>query len=532
MRPASDAFLHALRGSHVVATRCMLEFPGEPLVEVPIQGGGVTIDRTAMIRRTGQVVIPWSLRVGLDLGLDLRTLPLGGYCHLFRGVRFDADQVELCRLGKFRVESVTWRTSDESASLELADQMAQVRDEPFLAPYTPVVLTPVTQNGTLSDNSPVVTGLASTAALIPGMIVSGLGVLPGTKLLSIDSPTQVTLSQPVNTHAVKSTLVVATSDQFEVSTTADLFVGMKMNSPGFYSNATVVEILSSTRGRSSRSWHSEAFWQETTYTLPALASLTFAGTVLIADAALEVTQAVFGDTISYQKLYEPAVVLGDVFYSGSRGDALQALALAASADVYFDADGNWIFTRPAGDSDPVWRVDASEDGVMIGADESLSRTGVYNGVLVQGQNAATDAPLAALVVNDEPTSPTRWGGPFGKVARVEQSSSVQTVEQAEQAAQSLLDRRLTLQRSLSVTAAPNPALEAGDVITVAFPDGREEDHVIDVVRIGLTPVDAQSFALQAVAPPDATQLTPRRRYGVFYGAQAWRELNRARLVSA
>ena len=66
-----------------------------------------------------------------------------------------------------------------------------------------------------------------------------------------------------------------------------------------------------------------------------------------------------------------------------------------------------------------------------------------------------------------------------------QSSSVQDAAQALAAAESLLRLRLKMTRALKLTAAPNPALEAGDTIEVVFPDGREERHQIDAVTIDL-----------------------------------------------
>jgi len=531
VRSVTDRFLKALRGSHLIATECVLHFPGEAEpVTVPIEGGAVTIDRTAQVRRTANVVIPWSLRIGLDLGLDLRTLPLGGYCHLARGLRFPGGVVELVALGYFRVESVTWRTSDESASLELADRMAQVRDEPFLAPYTPTVLPEITRPGTLTDNSPVVTGLATTADLIVGMTITAAGVPPGTKILSIDSGSQITMTQPGQIHAYKSVRGFGDSNRIGVETTTDLVVGMAMSLPGLYPPGTTLDAIESpTVAVTSFYWaHSGEYGGNVTFTLPATPSIKFSGSVLIADVAVEIAQAVFGTTIAYQKLWAPIVVLGDVFYTGGRAEALHALALAAGGETYFDANGDYVFDRQAGGTEPVWTLDAGEAGVLVGADESLNRTGVYNGVLFQGQSTADAAPIVALATDDDPTSPTRWGGPFGKVARIEQSSAVTTLEQAEEAAAILLDRRLTLTRALTVTTAPNPAIEAGDVVTVLFPDGREERHIVDAVRIGLGPLDPQVFTLHAVAALEAGALNPRRPYGIYAGAAAWRELRGAR----
>ena len=51
--------------------------------------------------------------------------------------------------------------------------------------------------GNTTDKSPVVT-LANTTSLAPGMTVSGAGVTPGSTILSVDSATQITLSQPGN----------------------------------------------------------------------------------------------------------------------------------------------------------------------------------------------------------------------------------------------------------------------------------------------------------------------------------------------
>lgn len=51
-----------------------------------------------------------------------------------------------------------------------------------------------TQSGTLAVASATVTGLASTAGVTAGMVVSGTGVIPGTTVASVDSGTQVTLS--------------------------------------------------------------------------------------------------------------------------------------------------------------------------------------------------------------------------------------------------------------------------------------------------------------------------------------------------
>src|SRR5262245_55047640 len=391
MRPASTQFLDSLRYSHVIAARAALIAPGDSdaqAVEVPIQSGTVTIDRTAQNRRRASIQIPWSLQAGFDLGIDVRDLPLGGYALIYRGLRYADGSTELMLLGRLRVESVTWQTLDASANLELADRMSQVRDEPFTAPY------------------------------------QALGKLPAT-------------------------------------------------------------------------------------------------------VATEIVQGVFGSSITYRTPYVPSTAMGDVTYANTREEALSQLETSYAAETYFDADGAFVFAaKPTGSDPVVWTVDAGETGVMVDARENLDRTGIYNGVLVKGQGTADTPPVSGLATFDDATSPIRWGGPFGKVALVADSTTVTTDADAAATASSLLNLRLKQTRSLELTAAPTPALEAADTITVVFPDGRDETHLIDATTISLA-TDAQLIITRTLSAPTA-RAEPDR---LFMGADAWLEARDAQLVT-
>jgi hypothetical protein len=394
MRPASAQFLASLRASHVIAAGVELLFPDDPAtpVPVPVEAGQITIDRTAQSRRAGSIQIPWALSAGEDLGVDLRTLTLGGYARVSRGLRYATGATELILLGVLRVESVSWNTLEASASLELSDRMAQVRDEPFVTPY------------------------------------AAKGKRP-------------------------------------------------------------------------------------------------------AAAALEIVQAVFGSAIAYHTPYDPTDALGDVIFTGQRADALSQLEQSYGAETYFDAAGDFVFAQKPGDAEPVvWTIDAGETGVMVDAAENLDRTGIYNGVLVTGQAAADEAPVSALATFDDPSSPVRWGGPFGKVALLADSTSASTQAQAAATAQALLRLRLKQTRSLELTGAPNPTLEAGDTIEVLFPDGRDEQHLIDAVTVDLGTAAQKIVTRSQFAPTmSALKLAPDR---LLFGRQAWLEAADARLVTA
>jgi len=368
MRAVSDRFLASLRQSHVIASRVTLRFPDDPgAYEVPIEAGSVTIDRTAQNRRSGSVTIPWSPRLQDDLGLDLRTLTLGGYATVEHGLRYPDATMETVLLGTLRVESVTWDTVAATADIELADRMAQVRDEPFTAPYPAKGKTP-------------------------------------------------------------------------------------------------------------------------------------------SAAAVEIVTAVFGSSIAYHTPYAPTGVLGDITYTGERGDALSDLEQSYGAETYFDALGDFVFAAKPADTDPVvWTVDAGITGVMVDARENLDRTGIYNGVLVQGQPDSESPPVSALATFTDAASPIRWGGPFGKVALIADSTSATTQAQAAATAQSLLNLRLKQTRSVEITAAPNPALEAGDTIEIIFPDGRDETHLVDAVTVDLA-TGAQGIVTRSQFAPTILEL--------------------------
>jgi Domain of unknown function (DUF5047) len=222
------------------------------------------------------------------------------------------------------------------------------------------------------------------------------------------------------------------------------------------------------------------------------------------NAAREAVYQVFGDAIAYHVLTTPASepTLTDVVYDEDRAAAISDLASSVSAEAYFDAEGDFVIRpRPSGDDDPVWTIDAGETGVLLGADESLDRSSVRNGVSVRGQDAATTAPIYALAVDDDPGSPTYWEGPFGHVAMIVNLTAVASQAQADSTAASLLNLRLGLARTIELAGVPNPAIEPGDLITITHADGRSETQLVNALRLGLTVDGALELATKSSYRP-------------------------------
>lgn len=169
---------------------------------------------------------------------------------------------------------------------------------------------------------------------------------------------------------------------------------------------------------------------------------------------------------------------------------------------YFDHRGIFVVrSTPDITGTPSWTIDAGRDGVLVKMSREITREGIYNAVVASGEATDTAPPAVAIVADLSPTSPTRYGGPFGPVPRFYTSPFITDVSSARSAATVVLRRNLGLPYQLGLEAVPNPALEPNDVIQVRYPTKagnlslRTEVHVADSVKIPLdigAPVTVQT----------------------------------------
>jgi Domain of unknown function (DUF5047) len=177
-----------------------------------------------------------------------------------------------------------------------------------------------------------------------------------------------------------------------------------------------------------------------------------------------------------------------VVWDRERWDAVQELATGVGAEVFFDAAGDVALRPVPAITDPiVWVARVGPAGALTGHTRGIGRTDTYNVVVALGERTDGAAPVRYEARDDTPTSPTYTGGPFGVVPFFYTSPLLHTAGGAEAAARALLARKRALGREVDFTAVPNPALDAGDVIAVAFTDGTLERHIVDRVTIPLTP---------------------------------------------
>lgn len=173
----------------------------------------------------------------------------------------------------------------------------------------------------------------------------------------------------------------------------------------------------------------------------------------------------------------------------SRYEVLTTLAKGLGKIVYWNGEGRLVFETIPDEQTPIWYVNAGPNGVMVDSKRSLSRAGVYNAVVVLGEGTDDLTPVRAVAYDAQESSPTFFGGPFGRVPRFYSSPFITTQAQAEGAAVNLLRQSLGAPYDVGVSAVPNPALKPYDVIRVVYDDGTRELHIVEKVSIPLT-VDA------------------------------------------
>jgi hypothetical protein len=206
----------------------------------------------------------------------------------------------------------------------------------------------------------------------------------------------------------------------------------------------------------------------------------------VGDIVNEVVTAVYPDAqIVFDDDSDLAELGRSLIVEESRYELLLTLADGLGKVVYWDELGRLLFRSIPDETVVTWSVSAGPGGAMVQADRSLSRDGVYNAVVVNGEGADEIMPVRAVAYDAQASSPTFFGGPFGRVPRFYASSFITTQEQANGAARNLLRQSLGAPYDVGLSAIPNPGVRPYDVLRVVYNDGNRETHIVDRATIPL-----------------------------------------------
>ena len=154
---------------------------------------------------------------------------------------------------------------------------------------------------------------------------------------------------------------------------------------------------------------------------------------------------------------------------------------------YFGYDGKF-YVKAIPDTSKlksVFILNHGRNGVLSTMNRELSREGVSNVFVAQGQPIGESAPVQAIVTDNNPLSPT-YTGTFGFVPTFLESAFLTTADQCAVAAAGMFLRQRGLPYSVGLGTVPNPALEGYDVVNVTYADTAvTETHVIDRITYPL-----------------------------------------------
>lgn len=178
----------------------------------------------------------------------------------------------------------------------------------------------------------------------------------------------------------------------------------------------------------------------------------------------------------------------------------QEMAASIGHEIFFDIQGYCILRPVPGSDDPiVWEYAEGDDAMLLHLTRRIRIENTFNKIIATGENSASDNPVRGEAIDNDPNSPTYYGGPYGEVPGFFRSSYIRTQEQATEAAEARLRQVKGATESVQVTATPNPAHEAGDVVQVTRANSKIDSRfVIDSFNVNLSAQQAMNISMRDV----------------------------------
>lgn len=197
---------------------------------------------------------------------------------------------------------------------------------------------------------------------------------------------------------------------------------------------------------------------------------------LILDA---VPQATFGTNDV------PPAPVPELVWDEDRGKALDDLSEAMGARWYALGDGSFVVRRFAYEPGaPVQSFLDGPQGLMSGASITRTRDGSANSVVIVSERLDGTEPVRVVRRDTSASSPTRYGGKFGRVVQVIKVQTPQTQNEANLFGVAQLTAAVALTEQWSATVVADHRIEPGDTVRLRY-RGRMADQIIDAVTYPL-----------------------------------------------
>lgn len=192
-----------------------------------------------------------------------------------------------------------------------------------------------------------------------------------------------------------------------------------------------------------------------------------------------------------------APVPASLTFDEDRGKALDDLAAALGARWYTLGDGSFTVARmPYTLGSPVADI-TDVGGLLSTASVHRTRDGVANSVTVISERTDGTAPVRSTSRDTQTSSPTRFGGPFGKAAQVIKVQTPLTQGQAKTLSDASLQAAVALTEQWDIGCVPDYSLEPADAVRMRS-RGLSTVQVIDSINYPLTTRGGQSIGGRAL----------------------------------
>jgi len=179
-----------------------------------------------------------------------------------------------------------------------------------------------------------------------------------------------------------------------------------------------------------------------------------------------------------------------------RGKALDDLAQAVQGRWYALGDGSFVVRRyPYSNAVPTVTIADESGGVNARATRRVTREGTANSITVISERMDGTDPVRVTVRDVGPSSPTQFGGPYGKVSQLIKVQTPLAVAEATKLAQAQLAASIALTEQWTVDMVPDHSLEPGDVALIKY-RGLQAVQVLDRITY---PLVSGSMQLQGRA---------------------------------
>ena len=216
----------------------------------------------------------------------------------------------------------------------------------------------------------------------------------------------------------------------------------------------------------------------------------------------------------------PACSFGD---SANRMSVIGDLAGAIGMRAHFDRDDRLRVEHIAQHGSPDqlaarWAFSEGNGAVLVDIAREIDDSEMFNGVIVVGEpKNSADPPVRAVLWDTDPSSPTFYDPANPGASRVGPrpkkvvSQLISTVAQAQELCFAMLHQILSWPDQLSVTLAPNPAIEAGDVVRVV----RSALGVDGLYKVQRVTHDLTGKTTKALCVSGAGEVTVGKRLGTL-----------------